>query len=189
MPLGKAVGQTDWIVPAMMLAFLLCGVAKGKDVYGAFARGAAGALPLIGKILPYMAAMMMAINGFRACGAMDWLHARLAPLASALHFPAELIPLFLLRPFSGSAGMALLADVYETAGVDAFPSFAGSIMLGSSETIFYTIALYFGAVGVKKSRYTLPAALLSMLAGAAASIWLPGLYYKWEMCVKLMAQM
>lgn len=161
----------------MMLSFLLCGMVKGKDVYGAFARGAAGALPLIGRILPYMAAMMMAINAFRACGAMDYLNEKLAPLAATLHFPAELIPMFLLRPFSGSAGMALLADVYETSGVDAFPSFAASVMLGSSETIFYTVALYFGAVGVKKTRYTLPAALFAMLAGTAASVWLASLYY------------
>lgn len=176
--LGKAVEPTDWIVPAMMLSFLLYGMVRGNDVYGAFARGAANALPLIARILPYMAAMMMAISGFRACGAMDFLNALLAPLATALRFPRELVPMFLLRPFSGSAGMALLADVYETAGVDAFPSFAASVMLGSSETIFYTIALYFGAVGVKKTRYTLPAALLSMLAGAAASVWLSSLYYK-----------
>lgn len=162
----------------MMLCFLLCGMLKGRDVYGAFARGAAGALPLIARILPYMAAMMMAINALRACGAMDWLNERLTPLAAALRFPRELIPLFLLRPFSGSAGMALLSDVYENSGVDAFPSFAASIMLGSSETIFYTIALYFGSVGIKRTRYALPAALLSMLAGAAASVWLAALYYK-----------
>ena len=161
----------SWAVPAMMLLFLLWGMLRGNDVYGAFARGAAEALPMILKILPYMAAMMAALSAFRACGAMDFLLKLLEGPMTALGFPQELLPMLLLRPFSGSAGMALLTDVYAQQGVDSFPGFAASVMLGSTETIFYVIALYFGSIGIKKSRYTLPASLLATLAGAAASIW------------------
>ncbi len=166
----------SWAVPAMMLLLLLWGMLRGNDVYGAFARGAAEALPMICKILPYMAAMMAALTAFRACGAMDMLLRLLEKPLRLLGFPSELLPMLLLRPFSGSAGMALLADVYAQHGVDSFAGYAASVMLGSTETIFYVIALYFGSIGVKKSRYTLPASLLATLAGAAASVWLAGLF-------------
>ena len=167
----------SWAVPAMMLLFLLWGMLRGRDVYGAFARGAAEALPMLLRILPYMCAMMAALSAFRSCGAMDRLASFLSAPAAALGFPQELLPMFVLRPFSGSAGMALLTDVYTQCGPDSFPSFAASIMLGSTETIFYILALYYGSVGVKRARYTLPAALLSALAGALASVWLARMYF------------
>ncbi len=166
----------NWAVPALMLLFLVWGMLRGRDVYGAFARGAAEALPMIVKILPYMAAMMAALSAFRACGAMELLTGILEKPAEALGFPAELLPMLLLRPFSGSAGMALLADVYAAEGVDSFAGFAASVMLGSTETIFYVIALYYGSIGVKKTGYTLSASLIATLAGAAASVWLARLY-------------
>lgn len=167
----------SWIVPALMLLFLVWGMVKGKDVFGAFARGAAEALPLMLRILPYMCAMMAALSAFRQCGAMEQLAKLLSGAAEKIGFPAELLPLALLRPFSGSAGMALLADVYESCGADSFASFAASVMLGSTETVFYVIALYFGSVGVKRSKYTLPAALLSTLLGTLASVWLSRLWF------------
>lgn len=160
----------NWAVPALMLLFLLYGMCRGRDVYGAFTRGASDALPLILRILPCMAAMMAALSAFRACGAMEWLEALLHAPLEALGFPRELLPMLLLRPFSGAAGMALLSDVYESCGVDSFAGFAASVMLGSTETIFYILALYLGSVGIKKSGYTLPASLLATFAGALASV-------------------
>ena len=166
----------SWVVPALMLLFLIWGMVKGKDVFGAFARGAAEALPMMLRILPYMCAMMAALSAFRQCGAMEYLSELLSGAAQSIGFPSELLPLALLRPFSGSAGMALLADVYESCGVDSFAGFAASVMLGSTETIFYVLALYYGSIGVKRMRYTLPAALLSTILGALASVWLSRLW-------------
>lgn len=168
----------SWVVPALMLLFLAWGMVRGRDVFAAFARGAADALPLMLRILPYMCAMMAALSAFRSCGAMDFLAEKLSVAAEGIGFPAELLPLALLRPFSGSAGMALLADVYESSGVDSFSGFAASVMLGSTETIFYVLALYYGSIGVKRARYTLPAALISTLLGTLASVWLSRLWLK-----------
>ena len=166
----------SWVVPALMLLFLLWGMLRGKDVYGAFARGALEALPLVMRILPYMAAMMIALSAFRACGAMEFLLRLLEKPLGRLGFPPELLPMLLLRPFSGSASMALLSDVYAQCGVDSLQGFAASVMLGSTETIFYVIALYYGSIGIKKTGYTLSASLLATLAGAAASVFLSKLW-------------
>ena len=110
------------------------------------------------------------MNLFRSSGALSVLISWIEPLLHRLGLPAELVPLLVLRPFSGSAALALLQDVFDNHGVDSFLGLAASLMLGSTETIFYTVALYFGSVGVRKTRATVAVALLSGIVGAAAAI-------------------
>jgi len=160
----------SYIIPAMIIMLIIYALAKGVDVYDAFISGAAEALPMIVSILPYMAAMMMAITVFRHSGAMDKLVSWLAPACRAIGLPPELFPLFVLRPFSGNGAVALLQDVYAQHGPDGFLGYAASIMLGSTETIFYTISLYLGSVKISKTRHALPVSLAAGAVGAAAAI-------------------
>ena len=160
----------NYILPGLILLLLLYALSKGVNVYEAFVKGAAEALPLLLRILPYMAAMMAALSVFRQSGALSIFVAAITPACKVLGIPAELVPLFVLRPFSGSAGVALLQDVYAQYGPDGFLGYAASVMLGSTETIFYTLALYFGSVKVTKSRHALPVSLAAGVVGAATAI-------------------
>lgn len=160
----------NYILPALILSLLIYAYAKGIDVYSAFTKGAAEALPMMYKIIPCMAAMTLALSIFRQSGAMAAFVKLISPVLSRIGMPPDLAPLFILRPFSGGAAMALLQDVYNSCGVDSYEGIAASIMLGSTETIFYTISLYLGSIGVTKPRHALPAALISSVAGAAAAL-------------------
>ena len=160
----------SYILPVLILLLLLYALLKGVNVYEAFVRGAAEALPLMVHILPYMAAMMAGLTVFRESGALDWIVGLIAPVCEFVGLPRELVPLFALRPFSGGAAMALLQDVYNQYGTDGFLGYAASVMLGSTETIFYTLSLYFGAVGITKTRHAVPVSLGAGLVGAAAAI-------------------
>ena len=159
----------SYIMPLMILLLLGYALYKRVNIYDAFTRGAQEALPLLVQVLPFMAAMMIAMNLFRSSGALSAFIRWIEPLLSKLGIPAELVPLLVLRPFSGSAAIALLQDVFTNHGVDSFAGLAASLMLGSSETIFYTVALYFGSVGVRKTRITIAVALLSGVVGAVAA--------------------
>lgn len=159
----------SYIMPLMILLLLGYALYKRVNVYEAFTRGAQEALPLLVQVLPFMAAMMIAMNLFRSSGALSAFIRWIEPLLSKLGIPAELVPLLVLRPFSGSAAIALLQDVFTNHGVDSFAGLAASLMLGSTETIFYTVALYFGSVGVRKTRITIAVALLSGVVGAVAA--------------------
>jgi len=165
------------IVPLLILSFLLWAFYKKVNAYEAFTEGAMEALPLLGKVLPFMASMMIALSAFRQSGALEWIRALLGPLGERVGLSSELLPLFLLRPFSGNGAMALLEEVFQSCGPDSRESYAASVMLGSTETIFYCMALYFGSVGIKKGRYALPAALLASLVGTASALLFSGLRF------------
>jgi len=160
------------VIPIAIAAVLIFALVKKVDVYSAFAAGAKEGLPVLLNILPYLAAMLMAINVFRESGVLAALIRFLQKPFAALGFPAELLPLALLRPFSGSASLALLSDVYAQYGADTFLGRAASLMMGSSETIFYTLALYFGSIQVTKTRYCVPVALISGVVGIVVSLLL-----------------
>ena len=132
----------SYILPLMILGLIIYALIKRVDIYSAFTEGAAEALPMLIRILPYMAGMLAAIQALRASGALEWLLGALSPAFNAMGLPAELAPLFILRPFSGSAALSLLGDVLTTYGPDTFTGVAASIMLGSTEPIFKTIALF-----------------------------------------------
>ncbi len=160
------------ILPALIFLLIIWALFKRVNVYDAFVRGAADSLPMLVQILPFMAAMLIALNIFRASGALNVLVQACAPALEAIGMPAELTPLFVLRPFSGSAALALLQDVFNNYGVDSMTGLIASVMVGSTETIFYTVALYYGSVKVLKTRHSVPVALISGLAGAVAAVLL-----------------
>jgi len=158
------------IVPLLAAFVLIYALCRKTDVYDAFVHGAAEGLPTLYRVLPYLAAMLIAIALLRASGILETMTTFLSPALNAIGLPPELFTLTALRPFSGGASMALVADIFQNYGTDSFIGLCASVMMGSSETIFYTLALYFGAINVKKTRYALPVALISGAVGVIASV-------------------
>ena len=165
------------IVPILAALVVIYAFIKKVDVYAAFVKGAVEGLPILLKVLPYMAAMLIVIELLHTSGMMHFITAILKNPLEKLGMPSELLPMALLRPFSGSAALAMASDIFETQGVDSLLGLQASTMMGSSETIFYTLALYFGSVGIQKTRFTLPVALLSSLASVIASIFICNLLF------------
>ncbi|MGM9619559.1 MAG: nucleoside recognition domain-containing protein [Oscillospiraceae bacterium] len=162
---------SDWLIPLLLAALALLALGRGSDPYEALAAGAAEGLQTLPRILPSLIALLTAASMLRASGAFELLARLLSPLLSRLGLPAELLPLMLLRPVSGSGGLALAGELIAQYGPDSAIGRTAAVLLGSSETTFYTIAVYFGAAGVKKTRYAVPAALVGDLAGALAAAW------------------
>ena len=160
------------LLPAFLLLCLLLGASKRVPLYDAFLDGAREGLATAKAILPSLLAMLCAVRVFTASGLTQALLGFLSPVFSRVGLPAEVIPLMLMKPLSGSASLALLRDLLSRYGPDSPIGLTASVLMGSSETVFYTCALYLGAAGVKKSRHILPCALLAWLAGSLAAGWL-----------------
>lgn len=157
-------------IPLFIVVVLGYGYIKRVPVYEVFIEGAKEGLSTSFKILPYLVAMFVAIGIFRASGAMDFLIKLITPVVKLAGIPPEIMPLAIMRPMSGMASTGLLAELFKTYGPDSFIGRAASTMMGSTETVFYTLSVYFGSVGIKKIRYTLWAGLLADLAGLIASV-------------------
>lgn len=170
MMLIKALSQ--YSIPAMFLVILCLGLYKDVKVFDAFVDGAMEGIKIVVGIIPSLVGLLVAVGVFRASGALHLLIYALGPAASFLGIPSEVMPLALLRPISGSASLALVTSIIKVYGPDSFIGRAASTMMGSTETIFYTLAVYFGSVGIKKIRYTLVAALLADITSVIASIWI-----------------
>lgn len=151
--------MTDYIVPVITAAVLIYAAIKRVDVFDAFVEGASEGLKTCGEILPALVLLIVCIGMFRASGAVEAVTNILEPLCNAVGFPTEVMPLVILRPFSGSGAMALYNEIAAVSGADSFAERVASVLIGSSETTFYTIAVYFGAVKTSKTRYAVPAAL------------------------------
>ncbi len=158
-------------VPVLVLIILGAGLLTEVKVYDTFVEGAKEGIATIIRILPPLVGLMTAVGVFRASGALDWIVYILKPAASFLGIPAETMPLALLRPVSGSASLALVADILKAYGPDSYIGRVASTMMGSTETIFYTLAVYYGSVGIRNIRYTLLAALIADGASVIASAW------------------
>ena len=169
--------MSGYLVPALAVLVILYGLVKGVDVYEAFAQGAAEGLPVLLKILPYLSAMLIAVSMLRESGLIQQLTDLLAPACAALGMDAALLPLILLRPFSGSAAMALVQELLVAYGPDSPVGMTACILMGSSETIFYEVALYFGVIGIKKTRFAVPVALIAGLVAAVVSIVLGNILF------------
>ena len=151
------------------------GAWRRAPVYDAFVDGAREGLRSAGRILPSLIAMLCAIRAFAACGLMDQLCALFAPGLDRVGIPKEALPLMLLRPLSGSGALAMLRQILADCGPDSRAGLVASVMMGSSETVFYTCGLYLSAAGAHSSRHTVPCALLAWLAGSiAAGLLIPG---------------
>lgn len=159
-----------WAVPVLIVGIALAGMIRGVKIYETFVEGAKEGFEVAIRIIPFLVAILVAIGMFRGSGAMDLLTSVLrAPLA-AIGFPAELFPLAILRSLSGSGSLALTTDIIQHSGADSLLARMAATMYGSSETTFYVLAVYFGAVGIRRTRHAVPAALLADLAAVAASV-------------------
>ena len=167
---------SELVVPAILCAVGVYGLRRRVDVYGALTKGAEEGLTVLLRVLPSLVGLLTAVYMFRASGAMDFLGRLLTPLLSALGIPPETAPLLLIRPISGSGALAVGSELMEIYGVDSYIGRVAAVMLGSSETTFYTVALYYGSAGVTKTRYTIPAALCAdfvmfLLSAAAVRLF------------------
>ena len=150
---------TDFIIPVFVCAVLFFGIIHKVDIFTEFTNGVKEGLSTIYEIFPSLFCLVVTIAVFRASGGMELLTNILSPVFEAVGFPSECAPLAILRPFSGSGSIALFEDVLSQHGPDSFPGRVASVILGSSETTFYTLSVYFAATKVKKTRYALPSAL------------------------------
>ena len=161
--------MADLLVTAILALPACADRWRRENVYEALTDGAAQGLRLLATIVPSLIVLLTAISMLRASGALDKLAQWLAPLCRVVGLPPETLPLVLVRPFSGSAALAVGADLMRQYGVDSRIGRTAAVMLGSTETTFYTISVYFGAAGVKRSRYSIPAALIADLTGFLAA--------------------
>ena len=155
----------DLLVPGIIPGVSCYGMAKKVDVYSALLQGADKGLEILWKILPTLVTLLTVVAMLRASGALELLARVLAPVMNLLGIPPETVALMLVRPISGSAALGVGSELITTYGPDSLVGRTAAVMLGSTETTFYTIAVYFGAAGIKKTRYAVPAALCADLAG------------------------
>ena len=155
---------SELVIPAILCAVGAYGAIRRVDVYAALTKGAEEGLAVLLRILPSLVALLTAVYMFRASGAMEFLGRMLSPLLTALGIPPETAPLLIIRPISGSGALAVGSELMETYGADSYVGRVAAVMLGSSETTFYTVAVYCGAAGITKTRYTIPAALCADFA-------------------------
>ena len=163
--------MTELVVPLILCGVALCGQRKGVDVYGALVDGAGEGLRVLVRIVPALVCLLTAVYMLRASGAIELLGEMLAPLLKQVGLPGELLPLMLVRPVSGSAALGVGAELIHTYGPDSELGRMAAVMLGSTETTLYTAAVYFGSVGVSRTRYAIPAALCADLMGFLAAAW------------------
>ncbi len=156
---------SSYIVPLLLALTAIYALTKKVDVYDALTSGAREGISVLVRIFPALAALLSAVYMLRASGAMELLTAWLAPAMELLGVPSETTALMLIRPISGSGALAVGSDLMATHGADSYIGRVAAVMLGSTETTFYTIAVYFGAAGIRRTRYTVPAALVADLAG------------------------
>lgn len=164
-----------YIIPAIICAIILYGFIKGINVFDAFGEGVKRGVQSVASIFPALFGLFIAISVLRASGLVDFIANLMSPVCNFLRFPSELLPFALLRPVSGSGSLAMASDLFKTLGADSFEGRLASVMMGSTETTFYTIAVYFGACKIKNIRYTLKTALLadlfSVIASVAVCLW------------------
>jgi spore maturation protein B len=159
-----------WAIPVMLVGIPLAGILRRVKVYDVFVEGAKEGFEVAVKIIPFLVGILVAIGMFRGSGAMDLLTAALRPLMAATGFPAELMPLAILRTLTGSGSLAFTTDLIKTYGPDSLMGRMAATMYGSSETTFYVLAVYFGAVSIKRTRHAVPAALIGDVVAAIATV-------------------
>jgi spore maturation protein B len=161
-----------YIIPGLLVGIPFYALAVRKvPVYEVFVDGAKDGFTIAVRIIPYLVAILVAVGMFRASGALDLLLSALAPVLNFVGFPPENLPLALMRPLSGSGSLGLLTDVVNEHGVDSMFAKIGATMYGSSETTFYVLAVYFGSVGIIRSRHAIPAGLFADAVGAIAAVF------------------
>jgi spore maturation protein B len=166
-----------FVLPALIVGFPLYGLIKGVRVYEVFVEGAKEGFNVAVTIIPYLIAILFAIGMFRASGAMDFLVDTLDPVLAMVGIPAEVVPMGIVRPLTGSGSAGLVADMIQQYGEDSILVKMVATMFGSTETTFYVIAVYFGAVNIRETRHAVPAGLLADLVGFLASVYIVKLLF------------
>lgn len=164
-------------VPAAVVFILAFGAAKKVSVYDSFVLGAKDGIKNTFSVIPPLVGLMVAIYALRASGAVELAANALSPVLSVIKMPKEVLPLALLRPVSGSGSMAVVSDIFKNFGCDSYIGRCASVMMGSTETTFYTLAVYFGAVKIKNTRYTAKAALLADFFGMLAAVFVTQMFF------------
>jgi spore maturation protein B len=167
---------SDFAIPAIFAFILVFGLCKKVDVFSEFTNGVKEGLKTVYDIFPALFALVLSVGMFRASGGLALISSLLSPLTDLLGFPSEVMPLVLMRPFSGSGAVAIYESILGETGPDSYAGRVASVILGSSETTFYVIAVYFAATKIKKTRHALPAALagditLFILSGLIVGLW------------------
>ncbi len=163
---------SDMMIPLVFIYIIFYGYSKRVDIYDSFIEGAKSGFNVVIDILPTMIGLMVAVGVFNASGATELLTELLRPVANTIGYPAQVIPLTLMRLVSSSASTGILLDLLKTYGPDSFTGRFVSVMMSCTETVFYTMSVYFMAVKITKTRYTLAGALIANFAGIVASLWI-----------------
>jgi spore maturation protein B len=168
---GLIQGISDWAIPLLAGGIVFYAFVHKVKLYEAFVEGAKEGFNVGVRIIPYLVAILCAIALFRASGALDFLMTLLSPVTKLLGMPSEALPMALLRPLSGSGALGVMSETINTYGPDSFIGRVVSTMMGSTETTFYVLAVYFGSVGVSKVRHALWAGLIADVAGLLSAVW------------------
>lgn len=166
---------SNTIIPLLIFYIVALGLSKKRNIYDDFIKGAADGFKTVIGIMPTLIGLMVAVGVLRASGFLDFLSELLGGLMSLVHFPSQLVPVTIVKMFSSSAATGLLIDIFKEYGPDSSLGTIASMIMSCTETIFYTMSVYFMAAHVQKSRYTLAGALFTTLVGTVASVILAGL--------------
>ena len=169
--------MAEYIVPLILAVTAIAALRRRENAYDILTDGAREGFSMLLTIAPALIVLLSAVGMLRASGAMEELSALLSPALEFLGIPAETVLLLLVRPLSGSAALALGAELITAHGPDSLVGRTAAVMLGSTETTFYTVSVYFGACGVKKTRYAIPAALIADVVGFLAASWTVKLFF------------
>lgn len=158
-------------IPALVVLIVVTGAVRKVKIYETFVEGAKEGFNVGVRIIPYLVAMLVAIGVFRAGGAMDILTSLLAPLTDLIGMPAEALPMALMRPLSGSGALGVMSEIFNAHGPDSLIGRVVSVMMGSGETTFYVLAVYFGSVGISRTRQAVPAGIIADVVSIVVSVW------------------
>jgi len=168
---------SKWAIPVLLFVIPVFGYLRKVPVYESFVEGAEEGFTTAVKIIPFLVGMMVAISVFRASGAMDFISHCLSPLTSRAGVPSEVLPLAIMRPLSGSAVLGLATELMKSFGPDSFIGRISSVMQGTTDTTFFVLTVYFGAVGIKKYRYAIVTGLTADITGFLASVYICNLLF------------
>jgi spore maturation protein B len=159
-----------WAIPVFLVAIPVYGTLKGVKVYESFVEGAKGGFQMAIRIIPYLVAIIVAVGMLRGAGAIDMLSRWLDPVLRRVGFPVEILPLAILRPLSGNGSMGIVTELIKTHGPDSFLGRLAASAYGSTETTFYVLAIYFGAVGIKKARHAVISGLVADIVSLIVAV-------------------
>jgi len=165
------------IIPFLVLTIFTLGIVKKVPIYEEFTEGAKDGFKVAVQIIPYLVAIIVAVSMFRASGAIDFISELFAPLFEFIKLPVDALPLVIVRSLSGGAALGVFSDIANNFGPDAYITKLTAVMLGSSETTFYVLAVYFGAVGITKYRWALVTGIIADVIGIMAAIWVCSMFF------------